>query len=504
MQLSYLTPSPSRPSAGKKTSIRPIRVLALTGRRAEGEVRASVARSRLPADVLVLDTDIAAFITPEMLQAANPRGYDLILLPGAITADFSQIEKELSTTIRLGPKHAVDLGAVLDLVDRVELSRTVPACALLSGARSELAIRRMEELEAMSTPLMTLKGVKIGGGSRMKVLSEIVDASAMSGGDLRRRISYYEEQGADMIDLGIPLNASASSVALTVRTARRATTLPISLDSTVPALIEAGVREGCDMVLSLHGSNLSAATALADAGVPAVVIPGPGSVTLQENLRKAISFGVDVVADPVLDPPMQGLASSLTRYLDTARDFPQVPLFFGAGNATELIDSDSTGANAILAALAAEVGAAILFTPEYSAKCRGSVRELRAASWMMMLAKDRSSPPKDLGIDLLLVREKRRRPEISQHPGAEEARPSARKFVPDPAGAVRIGLDGKQIVAVHDSITLAGRSARDILDALIDRGLVTRLDHAAYLGRELQRAELALELGRSYAQDDIF
>ncbi|HRW83197.1 MAG TPA: DUF4346 domain-containing protein, partial [Methanothrix sp.] len=32
--------------------------------------------------------------------------------------------------------------------------------------------------------------------------------------------------------------------------------------------------------------------------------------------------------------------------------------------------------------------------------------------------------------------------------------------------------------------------------------LVTRLDHAGYLGRELERAETALLLGRSYSQDE--
>jgi hypothetical protein len=32
--------------------------------------------------------------------------------------------------------------------------------------------------------------------------------------------------------------------------------------------------------------------------------------------------------------------------------------------------------------------------------------------------------------------------------------------------------------------------------------MVSRLDHAGYLGRELQKAELALVLDRSYSQDE--
>jgi len=35
----------------------------------------------------------------------------------------------------------------------------------------------------------------------------------------------------------------------------------------------------------------------------------------------------------------------------------------------------------------------------------------------------------------------------------------------------------------------------------VDRGLITTLDHAAYLGRELTRAEFAIKTGATYIQD---
>ena len=70
---------------------------------------------------------------------------------------------------------------------------------------------------------------------------------------------------------------------------------------------------------------------------------------------------VDTAADPVLDPPMQGLAESLQRYVLFREANPHFPLFFGAGNVTELMDADTQGVNALLAALAAELGAAMLF-----------------------------------------------------------------------------------------------------------------------------------------------
>ena len=83
------------------------------------------------------------------------------------------------------------------------------------------------------------------------------------------------------------------------------------------------------------------------------------------------------------------------------------PVFFGIGNVTELLDTDSTGVNALLAGIGMELGVSVLFTPEESGKTRGSVYELSVASKMMFLAENRGSVPKDLGINLVLFKEKR-------------------------------------------------------------------------------------------------
>jgi len=53
---------------------------------------------------------------------------------------------------------------------------------------------------------------------------------------------------------------------------------------------------------------------------------------------------------------------------------------------TELIDADSIGIHSILASIATELDASILFTPEFSHKAHDSVNELKTASMMMILA----------------------------------------------------------------------------------------------------------------------
>ena len=475
-----------------------MKILLVTGRLAENQVR-DFARE---ADVLVADVDVAAFITPQMLMRAAPLGYDLILIPGAVTANFGEAERALGTKIRLGPKHAADLGFVLRRLDEVELSSTVPACQLLEGAMRKDALAQVDLLEAGAQAPQRIKGVKIGGGSRMKVLAEIVDATRYGPAALAGKIRYYEEQGADMIDLGLPLDADADQAEASVHAARKATNLPVSIDTLRPDLIRAGLQAGADLVLSLNGQNLAeVGGALAGAGVPGVIIPGPGPVPLEANLEIARSMGISVIADPVLDPPLQGLASSLQKYFHFSRDHPDIPLFFGAGNVTELLDADTIGANALLAALGEEYNASILFTPEYSAKGAGSVRELAIASRMMLLARQRRTPPKDLGLDLLIMKQKRLLPEEIMPERFIEAH-GAQNYEPDHAGSFRIYLCRGRILACSGSMTVAGSNARDILNTLIEKGLVSRLDHAGYLGRELEKAEIALRLKRNYVQDE--
>jgi dihydropteroate synthase len=160
-----------------------------------------------------------------------------------------------------------------------------------------------------------------------------------------------------------------------------------------------------------------------------------------------------------------------------------------------------------------ENDASVLFTPEYSRKAIGSVSELKTASIMMMLARDRSSAPKDLGIDLLVLKEKRGLGFGKIPENAIEAKESE-KWRLDPEGCFKIEItdcmlqNGKicpgKIVALHNERSIAGETAKEVLDTILRLGLVSRHDHAAYLGRELMKAELALKFRRSYSQDDEF
>jgi dihydropteroate synthase-like protein len=226
----------------------------------------------------------------------------------------------------------------------------------------------------------------------------------------------------------------------------------------------------------------------------------PGESTLAKNTALAKKAGIRcIIADPLLRPAGSGLLASLKNFKKNP-----YPLFFGAGNVAELLDADSPGMNALLAGLAMEAGASVIFTSEHSDKTRGSVAEMRRAAEMMALAKDRPYP-KDLGIDLLILKEKRRRREPPlEYETVRAAGGAPDEIRYDPKGNFRIGIEGDEIVAVIHGRAVRGKRWQDVFSVIQKNGDVTLLDHAAYLGRELYKAELAIRYGRSFEQDGEF
>jgi dihydropteroate synthase-like protein len=489
--------------------------LVVTGHLAENAVTKAV---KGKADVLVLDIEVAAFITPALLRRHLPeKKYDLILIPGLASGDFTVLENELGTPIRLGPKHAVDLGSVLSFAGTLELSTKIPACEMLAGKMRENAIGKVTMLEEKSEAPLVVKSVKIGGNSRMKVMAEIVDAARLGRQELIDKILYFEHTGADIIDLGMSLGTSGEEAAEAVKTARLATTLPLSIDTLEPALINTALENGVDIVLSLNSTNINDVkdNIIKHAAV-AVVIPDrvDDMGSLFQNLESARDAGIQkIIADPVLEPAGHGLVESINRFYEFRKKDKTTPLFFGTGNVTELMDADSIGINALLSAMGMELDASILFTPDFSHKAYNCVFELKTASMMMALAKERNSAPKDLGIDMLAAKEKRRR-DFGKIPVSAVIAKAADSWHLDPAGCFRIEItqnevrNGKMVagklMAQHKNGCITGTTAREVLDTIIGSGLVSRLDHAAYLGRELMKAELALKFNRSYSQDDEF
>lgn len=84
------------------------------------------------------------------------------------------------------------------------------------------------------------------------------------------------------------------------------------------------------------------------------------------------------------------------------------------------------------------------------------------------------------------------------------------KWNPDPKGyfTVRPFQSRKKVfVRYYDSKgvlrhTFSGSNTSQMIQSILERKLVSRLDHAAYLGKEVEKAVIALKNNLSYTQDD--
>jgi tetrahydromethanopterin S-methyltransferase subunit A len=86
--------------------------------------------------------------------------------------------------------------------------------------------------------------------------------------------------------------------------------------------------------------------------------------------------------------------------------------------------------------------------------------------------------------------------------------PSAERIKLDRAGYFLINVEDRGMLVEHYDYrerllrVVEGRDARSLYWTLISNGWVTQLDHAAYLGKELARAELCAATGAEFVTED--
>jgi len=84
--------------------------------------------------------------------------------------------------------------------------------------------------------------------------------------------------------------------------------------------------------------------------------------------------------------------------------------------------------------------------------------------------------------------------------------PKRWQFTEDPRGNFIITIQNDLIIARHENSSgayqeISGKSAQSLYKKIWQQGLLSRTDHALYLGSELQKAEQALKTGQSFNQD---
>ncbi|MDR2873549.1 MAG: dihydropteroate synthase-like protein [Methanobrevibacter sp.] len=527
-----------------------MKILIITGHLAVKRIKEIAESYKREVEVHEANTQVAAFLTPQKVINELKENYKgdlneigMIIVPGLMKKPTTEIAETLKIPCYKGSVHGSDLEMVLSLVGSVEFSESKSADSLIENLKRDLAFDFMDDFENNHQLIAKLlkkpnniliKNLPVGEDFPMRILCEIANAPLLSKEELVLKAKYYLDNGADMIDIGMVAGEDmSSSIHDLIKTLRSVVgDKPLSIDSLNPKELNIAIDNGIDLVLSLDlGNYKEVLQKLKTKNTPAVLLPtnfkenkipktiDERIINIEEIIKKCSE--IDTLGDLILDPIN---SKSIVDSIIAAKQFKDRnphPLFFGVGNVTELIDADSTGVNALISGIAMELKASVLFTPDESGKTWNSVYELAISSKMMFISKHRSSIPKDLGIDLISFKDKKKLSfnkfinEDNQYDDLNLPIYLAGKnpkFRKDPKGSFKINVehgsryDKSKIIVTHyikqkPNVIIEGKTARKIFNEIIERKLISKLEHAAYLGVELNKAETALIFSKKYTQD---
>src|SRR3954468_4021338 len=314
---------------------------------------------------------VAALMTPAWIakRLELPVGVTRILIPGLCQGDAAVLAEQFGVPAEKGP---------------ADLKR-LPAFFGQADARSRY------------------------GARDIRVFAEINNVPRLDRERIVEAASYYRDAGADVIDLGLSLDRNWLDEGPEVIAELKARGFTLSIDTLDPDEILMADAAGVDYVLSLNGDNRHVAQQLR---APPVLIPDPPDDldSLDAPIAHLQALGKPFLVDPIIEPIGSGCPASLGRYLEVRRRHPDVEMFMGIGNLTELTEADTTGVTAMLLGFCQELGIRNVLTTEVIHWARGAVREAVIAAELMHFAHTRGTPPKHIDGRLLTVKDEELRP----------------------------------------------------------------------------------------------
>ncbi|SAK69598.1 Pterin binding enzyme [Caballeronia fortuita] len=434
-------------------------IVFLTGRLAESSLR-QVLESIAPVasaapftwEVREIGLQVAGLMTADMIRRRVPSPLSAntsrMIVPGRCRGDLDALSTHYGVKVERGPEEVKDLPQFF-------------------GREA-----RHVDLSSYET----------------EIFAEIVDAPRLDLDGIAARAREYERQGADVIDIGClpetPFPHLEDAVAMLKGQGYR-----VSVDSMRDEELLRGARAGADYVMSLNVDTLWIADEIL--ATPILVPREPADVaSLDAAIDAMTKRGRAFLADPVLDPIPFGLAASIARYVSLRERYHDVPIMMGVGNVTELTEADTTGINAVLFGMAAELRIAAVLTTSVSLHARRAVREADVARRVMHAARETQTLPKGLSADLSALHAKRPFPYDAAEIGAFAA------AVRDPNFRVQVSSDG-----IHVYNRDGHHVAIDPFALYPELKVENDGGHAFYLGVQLARAEIAWQLGKRFDQD---
>lgn len=429
-------------------------ILFLTGKLAEKSLHKVLAE--LPAEgfsyeVAQLGISVAALMTPEFIARRLPdaRGADRVLVPGMCRGELAPLQEKYGVPVERGPEDLKDLPQHF------------------GHGRKSPDLSRYD----------------------VQIFAEIVEAPQLTVEQIVTRAGFFAGQGANVIDLGCLPNTPFPQLEEAVRTLKREG-FTVSVDSLSTEDLLRGGQAGADFLLSLTEKTLWVADEVAS--TPVLIPAKSGSLpSLYRAIRAMQAKGRAFIADPILDPIPFGFTESVVRYHKLRKQFPDISIMMGVGNLTELTDADTTGINAMLFGMIAELGVGAVLTTSVSPHACNAVAEADIARRIMHAAHEDKRLPRDYANGLLGLHDRRPFPY-----GADEIAEFASQ-VKDPNFRIMVSEQGVHIYN-RDGLQVD----TDPFRLYPQLGVDDDASHAFYLGVELARAQIAWQLKKRYVQDE--
>ncbi|MBL8883987.1 MAG: dihydropteroate synthase [Hyphomicrobium sp.] len=429
-------------------------ILFLTGRLAEARLKSTVTEAGLAPgtwSVSNLGIKVAALMTEAIVRnrLKGPLEADRVIVPGRARMNLVSLSSHFGVQFERGPDELADLPQYLG------------------------------------------RGGKPPDFSKydLRIFAESVDATALSVEQMLARAAEQRAKGADVIDIGCQPDTAFPHLEDMVAALVKAG-FKVSVDSGDVEELRRGAKAGAHYVLSLDETTLDAVTGTK---CTPVLVPRPHGdlASLLRAIDLARKRKIPHIADPILDPVHFGFTTSIERYAQLRRARPDVEILMGTGNLTELTEADSQGVTAMLLAICSELHITNVLIVQVSPHTCRTIEEHDAARRLLYRARADSSLPKGYGGNGL----------ISLH-----------DLLPNPMSDAEIAKAAEEIrdnnFRIHKGeklIHIANRdghhTATDPFELFSKLGVDADGAHAFYLGYELAKAEIALQLGKRYVQD---
>lgn len=431
---------------------KPEHLLFLTGRLAEKQLQLTLERMQPEFTYTIhqLGVKVAALMTTDMIARRLNQTFnaDKIIIPGRCLGDTEALSQKVGLPVERGPEELKDLPL------------------FFGKAASKLDLSRY----------------------KVKIFAEIVDAPKLTVEETLERAHHYQNNGANVIDIGCLPQTPFPHLAEVIRTLKQEA-FTVSIDSLLAEDLITGAKAGADYMLSLSPNSLWIADEVDS--IP-IIIPEPHTdlASLDGAIATLQAKNKPFIVDPILDPIHFGFTESIVRNYNFRQRYPAVEMMLGVGNITELTHADTAGINTLLLGLCSELNINHILATQVSQHACRAIKEADYARRIMSLAQQNNTLPKHIDSSLMTVHDPAPFPyqlsEINDFAAA----------IRDPSFRIQTSIEGMHIYN-RDGLHTATEPF-----ALFPKLQVNDdASHAFYLGVQLARAQISWQLGKRFTQD---